>query len=138
MTILSTNEDYELCFVPALNATFLKFFRKPSVEQFRKAYFEMSEAFIADKSISSHITDTSLMGVVPLESQQFVIKEIVPAMRRSLPSNQELVIALILGDDVFASFAAKNMGKKVSEKLTGVNVNFFGNYEAGVDWLKAA
>ncbi|BDD12705.1 hypothetical protein FUAX_51370 (plasmid) [Fulvitalea axinellae] len=56
------------------------------------------------------MVDTKKMGVLSMEKQAHIAKYVVPTL--SEQAGQKMRIALLLGDDVFASFGAKNIAQK--------------------------
>ncbi len=109
------NEKYELNYSNETNSTILVFKQKCPDDLFREAYSEMLELFKKNKCFK-HITDTSGMGVVSIENQKWVGQEIVTNMKASVPTGKKLHVALVLGDDIFATVAAKNIERITEEE----------------------
>ncbi|BDD12707.1 hypothetical protein FUAX_51390 (plasmid) [Fulvitalea axinellae] len=77
------------------------------------------------------MVNTSKMGVLSLDQQGFITNKIIPQM--ATHAGEKMRIALILGDDVFASFSAKNVVEK-SDEVSATQC--FSNEEDAAAWLK--
>lgn len=128
------NEKYELSYSNEIDSTILIFKQKCPDDVFKKAYSEMLEMF-KENNCFKHITDTSGMGVVSVENQKWVGQEIVANMKAAAPAGKKLHVALVLGDDIFATVAAKNIERMTEEEKT-MYVNEFSSISAAKSWIK--
>ena len=128
------NENFNLEFNSDIGATILTFTNRCSPEEFQKAYKAMLNLFLESKT-TKHITDTSKMGVVSVDNQKWVGKEIVSKMKSSIPSDSKLNVGLVLGNDIFATVAAKNI-ERISEEESKMIVKEFPSISDAKDWIK--
>lgn len=115
--------------------TFMRFKKTCSSKQFRDYHYKLLD-FFKEKSPNAHLVDTSKMGVVSLDDQQYVGKNIIPQMA-NLAGEGTLQIAVIVSKDIFAKFAVQNIEKqaKALDKKEKVDHQMFGNEANAVDWL---
>ncbi|WP_020529596.1 hypothetical protein [Flexithrix dorotheae] len=125
---------FKLEFIEELNLSHLTFLKKCTSDQYRLAYGQLVELF-KSKGHHNHITDTSTMGVIGVEDQQWVKANVVPNMRKFADSTKKLNIALILGDDIFATFAAKNIARNFMDKQN-IDIHYFAGETEAFDWFK--
>jgi|GEM_PF-6100335 len=125
-------EFYKIEFTEDLQSTHLSFKKKCESERYREAYTVLIKIF-EERGHFSHITDTSSMGVISLEDQEWVKEKVVPQIRRFANSSKKLNIALILGDDVFANFAAKNIARHFIGELN-IDIHYFAKYQEAYEW----
>lgn len=130
---MENSKGYELSFNEELQSTILVYSRRCEESEFKEALIEMLKLFRL-KGCKKHMTNTSKMGVVSVANQKWVASEIVSKMKESV-GDEKLQIALVLGDDIFATVAAKNI-ERLSEDETKLVVRDFPNAEAASNWLK--
>lgn len=126
-------KKYELNYNEKLDATTLKFLDRCDPDEFREAYTQMLELF-KSQSCYKHITDTSKMGVVSVENQKWVGKEIVGNMKAAVPAGKKLHVGLVLGNDIFATVAAKNI-ERISEEERIMIVEEFPTIVDAESWI---
>ena len=115
--------------------TFMRFKRRCSSRQFRNYHYKMLD-FFREKQPHQHLVDTSQMGVISLEDQQYIGKKIIPQMAR-FSGEGTLYIAVIVSRDVFTKFAVQNIARqtKALDKKEKIDHQIFGNEATAVDWL---
>lgn len=122
---------FTIGFDEEIQATYLIFHDFCNTELFKEAHLRILEAFLKHRS-GKHFTDTRNMGAVSPKIQTWVATTIVPEMAFVSPRGKAH-IALILGKDVFANFAAEN----IAEKTTQIShTRFFDQEVMARDWLK--
>ncbi|MBX2842801.1 MAG: hypothetical protein KTR26_13605 [Flammeovirgaceae bacterium] len=125
---------FKIEFIEELNLSHLTFQRKCTSDHFRLAYGQLVELFHS-KGHNNHITDTSTMGVIGVVDQQWVKANVVPNMRKFADKTKKLNIALILGNDIFATFAAKNIARNFLDKQN-IDIHYFAGEAEAFDWFK--
>ncbi|MCG8477034.1 MAG: hypothetical protein MI784_16325 [Cytophagales bacterium] len=105
-------EYYSLVYDEKMETTILSFKKNCGDERLLEAS-RMITDFVAHYRNHKHITDTSLLGPISIEAQKELAEEILPVMC-ALPSKR-MVVGLVLGTDVFASYAAKNISSSAHE-----------------------
>ena len=115
--------------------TFMRFKKICSSKQFRDYHYKLLD-FFKEKTPNAHLVDTSKMGVVSLDDQQYVGKNIIPQMA-NLAGEGTLQIAVIVSKDIFAKFAVQNIEKQAKslDKKEKVDHQMFGNEANAVEWL---
>ena len=115
--------------------TSMRFKKTCSSKQFRDYHYKILD-FFKEKSPNAHLVDTSKMGVVSLDDQQYVGKNIIPQMA-NFAGEGILKIAVIVAKDIFAKFAVQNIEKqtKALDKKEKIAHQMFGNEASAVAWL---
>ncbi|OJJ14141.1 hypothetical protein BKI52_44265 [marine bacterium AO1-C] len=116
--------------------TFMRFKKNCSSKQFRDYHYKMLD-FFKEKQPNQHLVDTSKMGVISLEDQQYIGKNIIPQMAR-FSGEDTLHIAVIVSRDVFTKFAVQNIDKqtKAIDKKEKIDHQMFGNETNAIAWLE--
>ncbi len=130
---LIEEKDFFISYNQEEQFSFLKFNNKCSSTIYHRAYNDLLRTFHTYRH-HKHITDTSDMGVVSIDDQKWVKVNIVPQIRQAVSMDKTLNIGLVLGRDIFATIAAKNIAKRFdSEKKT--HIQFFPEKEKAHEWL---
>lgn len=125
------HELYEISLEEDIQATCLRFKDFCNTEFFKEAHLKLLEAFLEHRT-GKHLTDVRQMGAVHPDVQIWVANTIVMEMAQASPL-AKVYIALILGEDIFANFAAEN----IAERTTKIScTRFFNDLEKGKFWLK--
>jgi len=117
------------------HCSFIRFKKNCSSKQFRNYHYKMLD-FFKEKQPIRHLVDASKMGVISLEDQQYISKDIIPQMAK-FSGEGTLHIAVIVSRDVFIRFAIQNIAKQ-SKALNGkekIDHQIFSNETLAVDWL---
>ncbi len=113
--------------------TFMKYKEHVDSDQFISTHKKVVEMLTKmDMYSGKHLVDTKVLKTVSLESQKWVAENVIPLIQQK-SKNSKAKIALILSEDVFGSFAVKNISKKadaISE------THFFNNYDEAITFLK--
>ena len=114
--------------------TYMVIKRAVDSDSFRMAHDKALKIY-REKRPGKHLADTSNMGMVTIEDQQFVANKVIPKMVQSSPDNK-LKIAVLVSDEVFSMMAVKAIPKKASEGVVDVMHSIFNSYDKAVNWLK--
>ncbi|MDW7692359.1 hypothetical protein R9C00_13515 [Flammeovirgaceae bacterium SG7u.111] len=129
-----TTDFFSLEFIEDLGLSHLTFKRKCTSEEYRLAYTKLIELF-EEKGHHNHVTDTSSLGTVGIADQQWVKSDVVPNLRKIVDKAHKLNIALILGNDIFATFAAKNIARNFMDKQN-IDIHYFPVVAESFEWFK--
>jgi len=128
MTTTIETEWYSLAFNADTGTSVLQFLKRPDSENYRTAYAQLKDLFIKE-GLTKHITNTTHLGVIAVEDQNFVGTQIIPSMREQLDELKVMHIGVVKGKDVFATFAAKNIGKQMRTKTSGIESTYFSSLD---------
>ncbi len=110
--------------------------RKGSSSEFRMAHDKVIELY-KEKRPGRHLADTSKMGVVSVDDQEYVAKQVIPTLMELSPG-QKVKIAVLVSHDVFAKVAVDAIRNKTSQTASNAVHQVFEKYETAVAWLQAS
>lgn len=116
-------------FNPISKHTFLIFKKMSKEEHVKLGYQKLLEVY-TKYGCGYHLTDTRKMGVVSPKAQEYVYEHILPKMIEH--TEHSITVALIVGKDIFAQFAAKNISIRAYNTVKSA---FFDELEKGETWL---
>ncbi|MDN5213608.1 hypothetical protein QQ020_16165 [Fulvivirgaceae bacterium BMA12] len=115
--------------------TYMVIKRKGDSEHFRMAHYKTLELYDG-KRPGKHLADTSKMGVVSIEDQQFIANKVIPQLLKMSPDHK-LKIAVLVSDEVFSNVAVKSIVNKSKQGNHDVDHSVFNNYEQAINWLRS-
>ncbi|BDD12186.1 hypothetical protein FUAX_46180 (plasmid) [Fulvitalea axinellae] len=109
---------------------YLGFFNSSTDEEFYSIHRELVNLQKTSKIKHRLLVNTVGIGVLSLSRQKMITDELIPLM--SEQAGRQMHVALVTGDDVFASFATKNIGQKLKKTS---KVKLFNKETEAESWL---
>jgi len=111
------NKSAKVYYDPALDALVLEYTNKVlNHEQFVTINTAARDAFQKSKT-RKFIADIRKMGVISIESQKWIVDNLIPAMIKHLNGKNPIIVQLMDDSDVFAKTAANNIKKKAENDI---------------------
>jgi len=129
MTTIYSGEYANIIFDDALNALFLKYKQKvPSHNEFVTLNLKALEEF-KKLDTDRFFVDIRKMGIISIESQQWVVTELIPAMIKSLNGRTLIHAQLLDSKEIMSKVSANNIKKKATQKVDGLELTQFASEE---------
>ncbi|MEM7551987.1 MAG: hypothetical protein AAF363_20055 [Bacteroidota bacterium] len=136
MVNLFSNEYASVYFDKELDSLYLKYFKKvPSHNDFLIVNEAVLEGF-RTQSTHKFIADVRNMGIISLESQQWVVEVLIPKMVAHLNGKTLLHAQLLDPSEVMSKVSASNIKNKSEKKMEGFQLYQFTKEEKLRDFIK--
>lgn len=131
------NRSAKLYYHSDLNALFLEYTDKVvNHEQFIAINTAAIQAFL-NLQTTKFVADIRKMGVISIESQKFVVDQLLPKMIKHLNGKDPVVVQLMDKSDIFAKIAADKIKDKSKDQKKGFEVMQFTDREEMEVYLKS-
>ena len=125
-------EDYaHVSYDPSLEMAIISWDTKfLTHSQYQKATHALLK-LVLEKNCTRALCDTTHMGVLPLESQQWTYEYLTPKYMES----HLQIMAIVTSKDIFNKVAMNNIVRRANN--TQLNTTFFATYTEALAWSKA-
>ena len=136
MSSTSYEKQADVYYDKAMQAIVLQY--KAQVNElsvFKQIHDDLADLLIANGSNRFYV-DTRQMGVMLVEGQQYVIKEMFPRMLAHLQGKKLYHVQVISETDAFARFGAKNIKTSITKATDNPVVEAYTDEQAAKAWLQ--
>jgi hypothetical protein len=131
------NQSAQVYYDTSLDALFLEYTDKvTSHEQFVVINTAVLTAFTKLQT-TKFVADVRKMGVISIESQQWIVDRLLPSMIKHLDTKDLIHAQLLNESEIFSKIAANKIKDKSSHAIKGIQITQFSNRAALESYLKS-
>ncbi len=131
------NQSAQVYYDATLDTLFLEYTNKiTSHEQFVTINMAVLNTFLK-LNTRKCAADIRKMGVISIESQKWVVDNLVPGMIKHLGGQMPVVVQLLDESEIFAKVAANKINERIKQDKVGFHVMQFTDRKAMEAYLKS-
>lgn len=131
------NASAQVYYDTALDALFLEYTNKViSHEQFVTINMAVLNAFIKLQTVK-FVADIRKMGVISIDSQKWVIDNLLPAMIKHLHTKDLIHVQFMDEVEIFSKIAANKIKDKSCQSIKGIQISQFADRAKMETYLKS-
>ena len=137
MQVFFENKSARVYYHSDLNALFLEYTDKViSHEQFMVINTAVLQAFLKLQT-TKFVADIRKMGVISIESQKWVVENLLPGMIKHLSPKDLIHVQFMDEAEIFSRIAANKIKDKSNQAIKGLQISQFSDHAKMEAYLKS-